>query len=473
MVTRECEVKTKDGLDFIICGMPRSGTTFLAQVLNGHSDIYSYFMETALFRQLWMFGEDRPFPSENLDELESWVKSQFNTQVDMVDSLSSIREIKRYRTLIQEYQRDDESEPGLRLFERDDVYSFTQNILNLFRRGLYGPSLMNEGSRLLAKYIGHKTKRSIIGEKTPDNIMALDMLYEGCPQTYVFCTVREPFSTIRSMMNCSQRGVEAWDKAFSSSFISSLAQYYMYLKKIIHYMTVSPPGKFHVMRYEDLVKEPCQYVNHIYGLLNVSVSRTGLEFTKKHSSPSPSKNISKMNYDDTETAFARLILNPLTGMFGYDDAFYRERGMNIEQSGIDVSDESAIMLDGIYQNEESRIENCWMSGEGSLFLVFSKSRERIVLNFWSSFPQEAGTDQIKLEMMSGNRIVGETVVNTGQRTSTIEVGREGLFPYYVREEFLGVHLHFRSSFSFRPITIPGMGYDMREISFMLRYIELK
>jgi len=469
-------VKNAACLDFIIAGIPRCGTTFLGQALNGHEDIYCYFMETSLVRHLWMFGADRPFPKEKLPVLESWLASQLAaTFLDAPSErvTSGFRRLKRYKELVAEYGFQEDTGPGCQLFDRHELDEFVQAVLSLFRRGLHGAALMRAGCVLLADAIRNRTKRRIIGEKTPTNTMALDPLLAGCPETHVFSPVREPFSAIRSMIGRAKRSSEMWDEGFSPSFFGSMGDYYAYLKKIVRLTTAAPPGRFHVMRYEDLIGSPRAMLGRLYDVLGLPASAIGLEFAEKMILPSPLQSPVEMGFAPLEMAVAHLVLGPIVRNLGYAEEFYTDRGLSLEcgDVGACVTKERAIALDGFHrEGDEESVSDRWMGKEASVFAIFAEGRQSILLDMDSNFPRELKISPVALTVCANGRAVGATQVGPGLQESRVEVKVRDLVPYRLNSDFLGAVLELHASAAFRPITVKSMNNDMREISFHIRSV---
>jgi radical SAM superfamily enzyme YgiQ (UPF0313 family)/SAM-dependent methyltransferase len=462
-------------LDFIVCGMPRGGTTLLGEMLNGHPDVYCHF-ETGLFRQLWMFGADRPFPPENLHILEPWLRDGFRTHLlEFRRAVSKEEKYGRYESLLQEYQLGENGTDGLGLFDSGDVERLIAQVLNLFERRLHGPPLFHAGADLLAESIREKTKRSIIGEKLPDNLMALDPILSACPFTQAFCIIREPFSTMSSMIASSKKGNHVWDQGFASNFSRALSDCAGYLRRALRSVDSYPASRFHLLRYEDLMARPSELMRSVFGWIGSPDSVQALEFAERLVWAPGRKSPQDLGFTALETALARFVLEPTIAKLGYADEFYRACGWDIAQAAPDEShiDECVLTLDGIHQETaEAGIHHLWMEKESHLFVIFSKRRRRIAFDLWSAFPEPLVRGSVRLRAFSGDRLVGETQVPAGEQQTSLSIDVGDLAAHDLNAGFSGALIHLKSSLGFRPITVAGMSPDMREVSFLLRSLEL-
>lgn len=458
----------KPGLDFVVCGVPRGGTTFFAQLFNVHEDAYCYFMETSLFRQLHTFGRDRPFPVANLDILEQWLRAEFS--VGLVEAteearVRTFRRLARYRELLGSHGLTEPSGPGIRVWDQHSLEPFLQDILGMFRRGLHGSELFEQGLQLLRRNLARVSARPIMGEKTPDNVFFLNDLHRADPTLTAFCTIREPYSTLESMKRRAHRSETFFDSAFSKEFLGGLAQYATWITAAYDYALRAPPGRFHVHRFEDLVRDPASVMERAYSTLGLEMTPAARQILPQMSIPTDKRHLRDLELTATEHRLIQILLGPALEHFGYDVGLGKDPG----SSGIEFS-EGVLPLSGIYLDGElsNRIEDKWMSGRADVLLLFGNARRRMQLSLDCSLHAALGIDDAEVTVSVGGRDVATYNVPAGSSAFAIEIPLDETDSMAASRSMRAARLRIASSAAFRPITVEGCGPDMRELSLMIR-----
>lgn len=455
------------GLDFVVCGVPRGGTTFFAQLFNVHEDAYCYFMETSLFRQLHTFGRDRPFPAANLDVLERWLSAEFSAGlVEATEDarVRTFRRLVRYRELLASHGLTEPSGPGIRVWDKQSLEPFLQDILDLFRRGLHGRELFEQGLQLLRQNLARVSARPIMGEKTPDNVFFLDDLHGADPELTAFCTVREPYSTLESMKRRAHRSETFFDSAFSKEFLGGLAQYATWIAAAYDYTLRAPPGRFHVYRFEDLVRDPASVMERAYAALGLAMTPAAGRILPQMSLPTDQRHTRDLELTATEHRLIQVLLGPMLEHFGYDV----DLGKDPASPGIEFS-EGVLPLSGIHLDGElsNRIEHKWMARRADMLLLFGNARRSVRLGLDCRLPAALGAQDTEVTISIGGRNLA-THRLPASSDCEIEIPLDDTDSMMASRSMRAAQLRITSSAAYTPITVEGCGPDVREFSLIIR-----
>lgn len=452
---------------FVVCGMPRGGTTFFGQLFNVHEDVYCYFMETSLFRQLFTFGRDRPFPAENLPLLEQWLRTEFWGSLVEGTEQARVRKFRRlvkYEDLLARHGLAEPGGPGIRVWNQESFEPFLQELLDLFRNGAYGKDLFQQGLQLLARHFGNVTARRILGEKTPDNLFFLDALHEADPALKAFCILREPYSTLESMKRRALRNEPFFDSAFSKEVLGGIVDYYRFMRAAYVYSLRAAPGSFHVCRFEDLVHDPREVMEQVYAAMGLGMTDAAREILPQLSIPTDKKHIQALDLSATEHRLIEMILGPMLTHFGYAHEAGDGNG-----SAVDFS-EGVIALAGLHMGGElsNQVNDKWMAGQAELFLLYGSDRSKLVLNLGCAFPAALGLQDVVLTISAGDRELLALRLPPALPDFSIEIPLDRLDAMAASDTISAVVLTIASSASYTPITVAGLGADIREFSFLIK-----
>lgn len=451
--------------------MPRGGTTFFGQLFNVHEDVYCYFMETSLFRQLSLFGADRPFAPENLPLLERWLRNElWHSLVEGTDEhrVRKFRRLIRYRELLEEHALTESSGPGIRVWNEQAFETLIRDLLELFRRGLYGKALFAEGLELLRRHFGAVTSRQVLGEKTPDNVFFLDLLHAADPDLKVFCILREPYSTIESMKRRAMRGEAFGDSAFSKEVLGGIADYYRFLVAAYEYSLKAPTGRFHAYRFEDLVRDPGTVMERVYAQLGLGMTEAARQILPQLSIPTDERHTHDLQLTAAEHRLIEMTLGPMLRHFGYPDVLVEAGPEDAEFS------EGILPLAGIHVDAGTGgdIADVWMTRRADLLLLYGGDPKWLVLDMGCNFPPELGTDDVTLSFVSGEREIRALTLKPVTTAFTVEIPLDALAGMPAGGDVTGARLVIRSSASYVPFAVAGAGQDLREISFLIRSCRL-
>lgn len=454
-------------LDFIICGIPRSGTTLFGEVLNGHENIYCYFAESNLFYWLMMFAENTPFPKENLSLLKSILMSYIRSDIiDKIQNKDFLEDIKYYTNLLGEQ----ENGLGYKLIDNNYLEKFVNVIIELFCKGLFGKELLKAGTDLLANTISNKTKRKVLGEKTPDNVKVVHWLLENNCNLQVYSLVREPFHTIASMRQRADRSMSSWDKGFSNSFYASMGMYLKYFRDIHQINNNYRLGHCHLIRFEDFVDRPTLYLENILQILQLPFTQKSMLFAQELVHSRKLSHPDDLGFSEVEISILQVVLGQAMSTLGYTSDFYKERGNKLKCWHINDHQlvEQIIPLYGFYLENE-KIINCWMQQEASLFLISINSRQILKINLWNSHFSEIVP--LVLEIYCNDLLITQHNLKVGE--DNIALRLSDLLPSQLSNSFKGFSIRLKASSSFRPITIIGMGPDVRELAVFIKDIKFE
>lgn len=73
------------GLDFVVGGIPRSGTTAFADALNTHPDVFCYAYETGLLPLTQQIGGHGRIPPASIPMVRGWLREDlYLAMIEMV-----------------------------------------------------------------------------------------------------------------------------------------------------------------------------------------------------------------------------------------------------------------------------------------------------------------------------------------------------------------------------------------------------
>jgi hypothetical protein len=456
----------RKSLDFIVCGMPRGGTTFFGQLFNTHPDVYCYFMETSFFRQLHIFGRERPFPPENLPALEGCLRSEFTAALvhgTREERTSTFRRLTHYKNVLGQHGLAEATGPGIRVWDETSVEELIAEVLDLFRRGLYGTALFSEGAAVLGSHLRGVTRRTRIGEKTPDNLFYVRSLQEALPDLKAFCILREPYSTLESMKRRALRS-ESFDSAFSREVWRGIVEYYRFMRAAFDLSQSSSDESFSVCRFEDLLDDPVREMQKVFRTLGL-VPPDDLHGLLPHlRAPTDIRHTHELVLSPAENRLIDMVLGPMLRHFGYDDVLHGSGLLG----DVDL-DECVLPLAGVHADGGlgEFIQHGWMSAQADLFLLYRPHRSHLRLTLACDFPKALGLETVSLTFNSGGKVIARVETLPEQQDIQVDIALADLEQLAAGANLHGSHLRISSSDSYTPITIAGLGPDIRNFSFLI------
>lgn len=241
-----------NGLDVIVGGLPRSGTTLVAKLLSIQDEAFVYAGEVGVMPLIYDLFETFPANKKNFKNINRHIEQTLNQSMIEMPFLSV----------------QNKAHPGNLIFDKIDVKNITKTLSELIAEGIHGKSLIENTSRILANLIRSKTDRPIVGEKTPDNIFVFPYLDgKNLPNTKKIVVTREPLGALNSMTQRALGG-DKFSSQFDASLFGNLGLYILYAEECVRSIN---NGAYHVT-YEQLATDPSNTLEDLYQYLNISYS---------------------------------------------------------------------------------------------------------------------------------------------------------------------------------------------------------
>lgn len=236
-------VESPVGAPVFICGYPKSGTTLLASLLDGHSDLMVFPEETFFLRQAVLRN-----PHQTIDQRMEWLLNDpcRRFQYDAVEDSSGNRD---YHDFDYGAFRD----------------RFTTTVHD---QGINADShLLRSLMISYAEHTGQVGKRYWV-EKTPSNELFLPTALDWYPDLRAIYIVRQPpdcfYSYAKKKNLVDNSGPFAVD-IFVLEWAKSIQAWHRHLSRHHRALTV---------RYEDLVRCPVETLHCICGFLEIEYEST-------------------------------------------------------------------------------------------------------------------------------------------------------------------------------------------------------
>jgi hypothetical protein len=217
-----------------IVGVPRSGTTLLAVLLDRHSNI--------------AIGPETVFYTKFLPK--TWVKRTPETYEELVDSALAFKRIADFN------------------FARDEL-------LHHFKQ--YELSFANLLRAIIEVYAIRNSKLRP-GEKTPVHLWYVPTLLDEFPESKVICILRDGRDVVRSLLEApwARQGHPRRLRLFCIRWNDAV-------EKIIHYQKTLPPNRFMLVKFENVLRQPREELEKICAFIGEAFEPTQLEPTQSSS----------------------------------------------------------------------------------------------------------------------------------------------------------------------------------------------
>lgn len=300
-------------MNFVIGGVPRSGTTILSKILNAHEQVYSYSSETNIFRHMWLYGRYGPLSAAREAEFRSYLTRDMN--IAFREHFEPyIESLQRYQALLTRFNPKIPERPLLPLFSEQDISDLHEEIVALMMSGKWGAPLFRAASALMGKWLRLRSGRHIVGEKTPDNIISMPLITQATPESLFVATFRDPIPTIRSMMNRS-KGSSSQDGVFSAEFLASLGHYETYARAIL--AAKQNTKRIHLVQYEDLMDRPGAVIHEIMVKLGLAADMDVRKAALALIGQAPERPDAHSGFSPGEIRIAKLVLGPFAKDLGF------------------------------------------------------------------------------------------------------------------------------------------------------------
>nr|WP_075750591.1 sulfotransferase [Pseudomonas alcaliphila] len=441
-------------LDFIVGGMPRGGTTVAAKFLSLHDDVFCYAGETHLVPMLQSMFAYLPCRGDQIDVVIATLRQQL---------VVSMLEMPRFNV-------SKGAHPKNIIFNEKNVDELVERARALLLAQLSGVDLYQASLIALKELLAQVETRSILGEKTPNNIFSMAN-YAGKTEAKSVVVIREPFGVLRSMSVRVKDG-DPYSNEFKGGLERNIGLYLEYADAANRAL-MSP--KSLLVRYEDMALSPSLVVTRMHVFLERIPEDRVLRFVE-NGNDSEIAERAPMNYrrlflnmanDQISPIDAWKILNLTRSareLVGYSDEVLAQLGLDVSLKwpGIDVP-QTLMPLSGFHQGEE----HSWMKRKGSLIAYFSgKQSYEVTIELESVFPEQI-KNEVKLDIFIDGVLRESLMVAAGYRSTTLRIHlhADELKPICNKGAYVIIDLE--SSLAFSGIGSMAGGNDSREISFRL------
>lgn len=446
-------------LDLLIGGMPRGGTTVAAKFMSLHPDMFCYAGETHLVPFMHgLFGQ-LPCREDKIELVTRFLRQQFMT---------AMVEMPRFSV-------SQGAHPGNLIFGEKNVDALVEAIQRHLQNQLYGKDLYKASLATLRELLleSKAAQRTILGEKTPNNIFAMAE-YAEVGATKNIVVMREPVGVLRSM-KARVKGGDAYANAFKGDLEANIGIYLEYA--LAARQILNATGESLLVRHEDIAQTPATVVQEMFKLFGLEPEDRVIQFVEGKWD-SEIANRAPMNYRrlNITTNYGELspadiwkvfsLTRELREAFGYSDAAMSELGFELPSEWPDEEVPARVLpLYGFHQAEEG--EAPWMKRRGGLVVYLDKRRPHdITLELKSEFPgQIQGGVELRVSVKGIQREV--LMVAAGRRTTVLQVKlhSDELVPMGNQGGYAIIDLE--SSVDYSQLGHTADGVDAREISFQL------
>ena len=215
-----------------ICGVPRSGTTWMGRILNAHPKV-AVFGETAFWSRDYLHPNRQDCYSRN--QVRRLVRIQQKNEWQVTTG-------------------DDRPLPGL---ASGQYCSLVGQVLNPYGKRNYRAT-PKELFSSIASAVASRQGKAIAVEKTPGHLLFLDRIHQIYPDAPIVIMFREPFGFVASLIHRHGRGVVAGRRilrrfAYHPAIVSYLWR--CYARSLIVQLSLSNT-KLLVVDHAQLIADP-------------------------------------------------------------------------------------------------------------------------------------------------------------------------------------------------------------------------
>ena len=256
-----------------ICGAPRSGTTLLTNLLDGHPDIFMLPMETRIL-QYWYFHK-------NNNSLERFFSRDYLNTADVALFISKIAKKDHAKYVNSVYGVKDYF--NFKLINRDDFIKQYKSTIkgngpDITLKSVY-EALFN------ALMQSEKDKEKLVIEKRPlDNEICAILLHKAFPNAKFVHIIRDPRTRyVSAKMRRVYRKLGIFPKWANringKDFSTAHAEISMVSMELARFNKEIIGEKYHIVKYEELLKNPEKEIKKIAHHLCVEYTYTLLQQT--------------------------------------------------------------------------------------------------------------------------------------------------------------------------------------------------
>jgi hypothetical protein len=442
---KNAKAGVKQGLDFVVGGIPRGGTTAHAEASNFFPEVACYAFETHLIPTLCSIAGEYPVPPEALPGVESTLRTYLQQAfVDLPNNISHLfgdRYEIRYRYTPAELA---------------DLSAF---IMERIRSGEHGAALIQTILIEFAKGLRAKSGRPIVGEKTPTNIGAVERFgMVGVNQA--FLVVREPMGTVKSMRGRVDLEGDEFNWAFQGGIWRQMGLWIDQAETVLSALRHAGTS---LWRYEDLLAQPKETARRMAEKLGAAPDDAVLDAAAAQTvTIKPTSPVSAFPLGDAALVWS--LTGPVRRELGYADDLHgnKELEASLAPGRLDIPADSAVWLSGLHAKSEAERQQ-WMKRRGLLAVCCSDRRKRLRLKFWLNLPGY-------LEFMGADATLRLIDYRTGALLPDCPVGQPGKSQIVtatinlrdIEPSLIGAAsnirlIRFEASHFFRPFLVPLPG----------------
>jgi Sulfotransferase family len=394
-------------LDIIVGGMPRGGTTALAELLCLHPDCYCFSAETHFIPIAHRFLTMAPRPPAARPFVEAEIAREVHFAIGtMLKYNLDLTEDKRHDIILDE-----------------DIDDWCRFLSALVMANGDAASGLAEVVARMGRFFRAKTGRPVVGEKTPDNIAAV-AAFGPLGSRRVLAVSREPFAVIASL----ERRAEVAADPSAGSFGGPLhARCGLYVEALSAILAVRGQQRVQLVHYEHLVDGRAERI------LQQTLEGTGLALTDAfmattqgffHSADSPSA-IDRFAPD--ERALIWGLTAPERERAGYGADFYGQPVATSvpSRSGLRGYDLQLYLLSGGQPETHEGQALYRLGGQAHLALHVRRGARSARLRGWSNYPDyvlaEGQSASIAVSRPGSDRPCAIAEVGRGPTWSALEL----------------------------------------------------
>jgi len=365
------------GLDFVVGGIPRGGTTAFADALNQHPEVFCYSSETGLLPLAQQIGCSGPVPSKSIPEIRRWLHDElYENIVNMVqwnlDAGSPVPPVR---------------------YKKSDIDRIVYAVLDGQRTYGHAKTLTDIASVALAREFRERSGKIFVGEKTPGNIFALDVRrnarFDANGAAPFFVVARRPFPVIFSMRGRLANKADPYASVFAGD---GAQQAGFYVRHALACARLVRRGA-HLLRYEAFAGNARDMLPKVLSAIGASVDGRSIDAINRQIDYL-NRNDVRDRFSSAEQATIDALTEPVLMSLGYGRDPHSRSAEVVFELGCRV-------LSGEYEDK--------MLGPRSVVLLVAQSQHyHANLRFWHSFPGTVadGGDTVcwRAEAMDGRQL---------------------------------------------------------------------
>lgn len=473
-------------LDLIIGGMPRGGTSAIADLFNCSDNAYCYYGETHWVPLMMEFALHGPAPSTSLKQM---------SEILLHENKHVLIEMMRYAIKLGS------ADEKILIFDDADIPVISEQIMAFVASGLYGAELLKAVLGVMRQHLSDKTGKQFIGEKTPSNVFGFAK-FGTVGADRALMIIREPFSVIRSMRKRTEQSEDIYANPFRENIWPLIGHWIEYADAML---TADNFSNTKVVRYEDHLSGDIENVMELVnwsGLQDKTgpLSRIEQEKMARHFKQTVPAQVSfeNLGFFSKEAALVWYLTHAFRKDFDYQGDFFSSRlGLTPTFDTSSISLENAIIpLSGFIHTSPDPNTNdpFWLKESGFLAITAQKGFKQANCQTFFTFPERLRDEYCPIDLKFYDAYAGHSGLKDANAIGHVQLNRndsEGpqiaidlrqCTPVLETTDGDIFLIKYTSSLSFRPFLQPvqpdlesvrnfipeySTGRDRQEYSFMM------